>query len=135
MDVHFFIKPLGKTFFIINRQKRIHINQFRILPQRVNVVPQNFRITCYNRTVVVITCAGIFLQFVRCAWIKDEFQPLLQKRDDMTVTYFTGIADGFGRNCLSSFFINIFCRTRRKSNSEPQFCKKRKPQRIIFIHI
>ena len=77
----------------------------------------------------------IFLQFVGSAWIKDEFYALLQKSDDVSMRNFSRIAYGFGRDSFDTFFVDVFRRTRRNPHAEAEFGKKRKPQRIIFVHI
>ena len=103
---HLFTQTLRKTFLIINRKERIHIKNVFVLPEFINIIPQNFRIACYNRTVIVISCAGIFLFFIRSTRIENKFYSLLKKRNKVTVTYFSRIAHRFRRDSFNSFFIN-----------------------------
>ena len=101
-----FAKTFCKTSLIINRKERIHIYNRRILTKFINVIAQNFRITCYDWTVIVISSPGIFLLFIRSTRIENEFTAPLNQRNYMTVTDFSWIADRFRRNCFNTFFIH-----------------------------
>ena len=76
---HFFTKTFCKCFLVINRKEWIHVSNCRILAKLVYVVAENFRITCYDRTVIVISCSRVFLVLIRCTRIEYKLHAALQK--------------------------------------------------------
>ena len=125
----------GQTVFIVNRQKRIHVQNGSVLPQRIDIVAQHFGIACDDGTIIVIARSRIFLQFVGRAGIENKFYTLLQKAFDVSVRNLSRIAHRLRRNRFKSFFVNRTRRSGRKTHAETERSEKRKPQRIIFVHI
>ena len=76
--MEFFKETVSQTLLVINRKEWIQIKNARILTESINIVAQNFWVACYNRTVVVVSCSCIFLLFIRCTWIENEFTSGLQ---------------------------------------------------------
>ncbi len=66
----------GEAVFIVNRQKRIHVQNGRVLPERIDIVAQHFGIACDDGTIIVIARSRIFLQFVGRTGIENKFYTL-----------------------------------------------------------
>ena len=105
------------------------------LYDRIHVVADIFRVGGHDRAVVVVVGILELIAFKRNGGVENVPYPLVDQPLYMPVRQFCRIAFRLAGNRLNPKFIDLSGGNRGKYDPELQFCKKRKPERIVFINI
>ncbi len=83
----------------------------------------------------MVVCRLKFAALIKKGRIKNKVNPFMNQPTDMPMRQFRRITFGFAGDRFDAKRINIMVGQRGEDHLIPKFCKKSKPERVIFIHV
>ena len=130
----FFNELGGNGFLACKCHERIAENDFTP-SDLLDIILDILRIRGDDRAVIVVVGVSEFIAFIEQGRIKNEIHILMDQPHDMAVNELRRVTFGFTRDRFDAELVNLAVRVRGEYDSVSQFCKKRMPERIVFVHI